>query len=139
MRVVGFVKHKLVHILIDFASTHNCLDNEYAKKLGCVLEQIVPQEVTVADGNKLACQYRCKNFSWKINGTVFDTDVLLIPIGTCDMVLGMQWLRTLGEISWNFQETIMKFEIKGQNLCLKGVSEKRLQVIEKPMEGKEND
>lgn len=114
MRVVGFVKHKLVHILIDFASTHNCLDNEYAKKLGCVLEQIVPQEVTVADGNKLACQYRCKNFSWKINDTIFDTDVLLIPIGRFDMVLGVQWLRTMWEISWNFQKMITKFEIKGQ-------------------------
>ncbi|CAO2840780.1 unnamed protein product [Amaranthus hypochondriacus] len=137
MRVVGFVKHKPLHILIDSRSTHNFLDIEYAKKLGCVLEQITPQEVIVADGNKLACQYRCKNFVWMINGSTFVSDTLLIPIGSCDMVLGVQWLRTLGEISWNFREMIMKFKVKGKRLCLKGVPEKKLQVIEGTIKGKE--
>ncbi|CAO2838144.1 unnamed protein product [Amaranthus hypochondriacus] len=46
MKIVGFVKNKPLHILVDSGSTHNFLDIEYAKKLGCELEQIPPQEVT---------------------------------------------------------------------------------------------
>ena len=55
--------------------------------------------MTIADGNKLACQYKCINFTWRVDGAIFVTDVLLIPIESCDMILGIQWLMTLGETS----------------------------------------
>lgn len=68
MRVVGMVGKKPSHILIDSGSTHNFLDLEYAKALGCEIEQIPPHAVAVAltDGNHIAFQYRCKDFSWKL-------------------------------------------------------------------------
>lgn len=52
------------------------------------------------------------------------------------MVLGIRWLRTLGEIYWNFQDMIMKFQIRDQHICVKGIQEKKLQVVEKPLVGK---
>ena len=70
IRIVGFVNNKPLHILVDSGSTHNLLDLEYARKLGCELEQISPQEVTIVDGNEIAYQHKCKNFTWLINGTV---------------------------------------------------------------------
>lgn len=103
MRIVGMVKRKSVHILIDSGSTHNFLDLEYAKTLGCELEQIPPQVVSVADGNQIACQHQCRDFMWNVQDKQFKADVMLIQLGSCDMVLGIQWLRTLGEISWDFQ------------------------------------
>ena len=42
----------------------------------------------------------CKNFVWFINGVQFLNGVLLIQIGSCDMVLGIQWLKQLGEVNW---------------------------------------
>lgn len=95
------------------------------------MEAISLQSVTVADGNKIPCQYVCRNFVWQINGKFFTTDVLLIPIGSCDMVLGIQWLRKLGEIHWDFHNMIMKFEVEGQHVCLKGITNNtRVQVVE---------
>lgn len=38
IRIIGFSKHKRLHILIDFGSTHTFLDIEYAKILGCEFE-----------------------------------------------------------------------------------------------------
>ena len=35
MRVTVYVRKKLLHIFIDFGSTHNFLDIEMAKRLGC--------------------------------------------------------------------------------------------------------
>lgn len=89
MRVVGVVNKRSIHIWIDTGSTHNFLDLEYAKALGCDLEPISQQTVTVADGNKISCQYMCKNFTWTMHGRLFMNDVLLIQIGSCDMVLGI--------------------------------------------------
>ncbi|KAK9690943.1 hypothetical protein RND81_09G165300 [Saponaria officinalis] len=56
MRVTGYVGKKAIHILIDFGSTHNFLDHKMAVKLGCKLDCIEPQSVTVADGSQFPCQ-----------------------------------------------------------------------------------
>ncbi|GJV63482.1 putative mitochondrial protein [Tanacetum coccineum] len=40
-------------------------------------------------------------------GEKFTTSVMLLPLGGCEMVLGMQWLSTLGDINCNFQDLRM--------------------------------
>ncbi|KAK9675813.1 hypothetical protein RND81_11G033000 [Saponaria officinalis] len=64
MRVVGSVGRKPLHVLIDSGSTHNFLDLFLAQKWGCKLDSIAPQAVAVTDGSHLACQFRCKDFTW---------------------------------------------------------------------------
>ncbi|XP_021859476.2 uncharacterized protein [Spinacia oleracea] len=130
MRVRGLVKGKSIQILIDSGSTHNFVDLNVAQKLGCVVEKIPPQAITVADGNHLACQHICKGFSWTMQDIVFETDVLLIPLGSCDMVLGIQWLSLLGAISWDFKQLQMEFTWQGKKILLKGIPSKRMKVIE---------
>jgi len=44
---------KNLDILTDSGSTHNFLDLELAKKLGCKMEPINPMSVIVANGTKL--------------------------------------------------------------------------------------
>lgn len=65
------------------------MDLNIAQKLGCKLEAIPPQANTVPDGNHLACQHICKGFTWAMQDTIFEADVLLIPLGSFDMVLGI--------------------------------------------------
>ena len=62
MRVIGMVHNHPVHILIDSGSTHNFLDLGLAKELGCELEHINPQSITVANGNHIPCQMKRKSF-----------------------------------------------------------------------------
>lgn len=63
MRINGHVGKKTLHILLDFGSTHNFLDVSLARKLGCQMESIAMQYVTIADGNQLQYRYVCKNFT----------------------------------------------------------------------------
>lgn len=51
MRVTGYFGQKTLHILIDSGSTHNFLDLALARKLGCKLDPVFDQSVTIADGN----------------------------------------------------------------------------------------
>jgi len=81
MRINRHLGKKTIHILIDSGSTHNFLDVNLAKKLGCKMEPIVVQAVTIADGNQLQCQYICRNFTWQMHGIEFLFDMLLIPLG----------------------------------------------------------
>ncbi|PKA49683.1 putative mitochondrial protein [Apostasia shenzhenica] len=46
------------------------------------------------------------------------------------MILGMQWLTTLGSIQWNFQHLQMKFQYAGHRVVLKGSGKKYVWVME---------
>ncbi|GJV02666.1 putative mitochondrial protein [Tanacetum coccineum] len=56
-----------------------------------------------------------------------NVDVMLLPLEGCEMVLGIQWLSTLGIIEWNFKEPVMKFVYEGKKMCLMGTRKSELQ------------
>jgi len=60
-------------------------------------------------------------------GSEFVSDVLLISLGSCDLVLGIQWLATLGTIKWNFLKLKMEFYFKGR--LLKGLKPSKVHMI----------
>lgn len=45
------------------------------------------------------------------------------------MVLGIQWLKTLGPIQWDFTKLTMQFKVGGQELCLQGAPQSKLRVL----------
>lgn len=128
MRITGTAKGKPIHILIDCGSTNNFLDYEYAKKLGCKLEETIPFYVTTASGN-LISKHECKNFKWRMHGLDFCTDIMLLPLGGCHMVLGIQWLVTLGPILWDFSQLQMEFTHLGRKVLLRGLNPSTLKLI----------
>nr|GEW64266.1 putative mitochondrial protein [Tanacetum cinerariifolium] len=52
------------------------------------------------------------------------TDVMLLPLGGCDMVLGIQWLATLGDIRFNFHEMRMDFKYNNKRLNKQTIKDK---------------
>lgn len=98
-----------LHIFIDSGSTHNFLDLALAKKPGCEWEDMAPQAVTVVDGNHILCEQHCKGFSWGMQGKKFLAEGMLISLGSCDMVMRIQWLSTLGSICWDFKKLVMEY------------------------------
>ncbi|GKG33077.1 hypothetical protein Tco_0430587, partial [Tanacetum coccineum] len=50
------------------------------------------------------------------------SNVMLLPLGGYEMVLGIQWLATLGDMQCNFKKLIMKFNHKGRQIVLRGIS-----------------
>ncbi|XP_071700601.1 uncharacterized protein [Rutidosis leptorrhynchoides] len=129
MRITGHVKKQRVHILIDSGSTHNFLDIEMAKRLGCQLKDIAPVQVMVPGGHKITTTKFC-NFEWRLSDAVFNSSMVVIPLGGCDMVLGIQWLSTLGEIRWNFEKLVMTFSHNNRKVELRCTKKPLTQWIE---------
>ncbi|XP_074306372.1 uncharacterized protein LOC141641616 [Silene latifolia] len=127
MRVTGFFNKKPLQILIDSGSTHNFVDEGTAKKLGCKIEETHPKAVKVADGNQIIINQICKGFSWKLQNTTFTSDLMVLPLGCCDIVLGVQWLSSLGPIIWDFQKLTMEFHLHGVKHLLRGLAPKKFQ------------
>ena len=109
-----------MHILIDSGSTHNFLDVATAKKLRCELLKITPLVVVVANGAQLQCQMVCRGLKWSLGDMDYVIDNYIVPLGSCDMILGVQWLATLGSIIWDFEKLTMEFVFKGRRQFLEG-------------------
>lgn len=58
---------------------------------------------------------------FRVPGNQFSTDFFLLPLGCCDVVLGMQWLRTLGPVLWDFNLLTMSFKKDKQSVILWGL------------------
>ncbi|PWA77168.1 hypothetical protein CTI12_AA226430 [Artemisia annua] len=69
--------------------------------------------------DNLITDSECKNFKWYFRNIPFATDVMLLPLGGCEMVLGIQWLATLGDMICNFKDLRMEFKYNGKRVLLR--------------------
>ena len=58
-----------------------------------------------------------------VQGVEFCINFHVLALGGCDVVLGTQWLSTLGEIQWNFKLLTMCFWYKDKQILLQGLSQ----------------
>ena len=132
MHVKGRYNKKPLHILIDSGSTHYFLDVHVVARIGCKIEDLKPLVVTVADGKKVLISSVGQNFTWVIQHTTFTSDVMLIPLGCCDIVLGIEWLITLGDITWNFTKLSMEFMVQDRRHVLRGSNPSSCKSVKSP-------
>ncbi|GFS46186.1 hypothetical protein Acr_00g0100660 [Actinidia rufa] len=99
---------------------HNFLNQEVVKRAGVETTEINPLTVFVADGTKLVSTATCKGFKWEMQGVIFQTDMRVLPLKGCDMVLGIQWLATLGPVKWDFKNLSMDFTLNNRRHVLRG-------------------
>lgn len=57
----------------------------------------------------------------KLQGCQFETSFYVLPLGGCDVVLGVQWLATLGPIMWDFLKLSMQFAVGPKMVVLQGL------------------
>ena len=60
---------------------------------------------------------------------VLNIPMLSIPMGGVDVVLGVQWLQSLGTITFNFQELLLNFFFEGKEIELWGIVGKLGKII----------
>ncbi|KAJ0020707.1 hypothetical protein Pint_31653 [Pistacia integerrima] len=57
-----------------------------------------------------------------MQGNTFHTDFYVLTLGGCDIVLGVQWLRTLGPILCDFVQLRMEFTLLDFKHVLQGIT-----------------
>jgi len=78
----------------------------------------------VASGGTINFSENCHNIKLSIRENVLNSPMLSIPKGGDDVVLGVQWLQSLGTIAFNFQKLFMKFSSGGKEVELRGIAGK---------------
>ena len=83
----------------------------------------------VANGGTINFSRKCHNIKLSMGEYVLNSPMLSIPMDGVDVVLGVQWLQSLGIITFNFQELFMKFSAEGKEVELRGITGKPGKII----------
>jgi hypothetical protein len=121
LRVMGQINHNPVAILIDSGSTHNFLQDRVAKQLGLTTTPAHSFKVLVGNGEELQCTTICPSVSLILGPHSFTIDLFVLPLSGAELVLGVQWLKTLGPIMTDYEKLTMSFTKDGQQVHLQGM------------------
>ena len=75
----------------------------------------------VANGERIACPGVIRDASIAIDGVTFHVDLYVMPLAGFDLVLGTQWLATLGPVVWDVAARTLQFQHQGHSICWSGI------------------
>jgi hypothetical protein len=78
----------------------------------------------VRNGQVIRTLSECKKVKFKMQGLHLKLTLNLLELRGCGIVLGTQWLSTLGMINWDFKNLMMGFMHEGRQVWLQGLKEK---------------
>ncbi|XP_070665927.1 uncharacterized protein [Malus domestica] len=109
MKVSGVLHTLPVTILLDSGSTHNFVDSRLLKQLGWPCHTTKPFDVMIADEGRVRGQGCCQQIPLELGAYRCHTDLYALPLGGCDVVLGVKWLSSVSPVLWDFQNLTMEF------------------------------
>lgn len=109
MQVSTIMGGATLRALLDSGSTHNFIFEEAATHTNLQYQPYSQMKVTVANGERVPCMGVVRHMPFTIDEEHFVGDFFTLPLAGYDVVLGMQWLTTLGLILWDFGRLTMSF------------------------------
>nr|KYP75408.1 hypothetical protein KK1_008136 [Cajanus cajan] len=122
----GKIGDNSILILIDCGASHNFIAESVVKKT----EQYW---VKVRDGHSVRAQGMCAGVELEVQGVSVRQNFYLFALEGVDVILGMEWLRGLGEIKANFDKLTLKIRVGGEVYQIKGDSS--LSIAKVPLKG----
>ena len=127
MRITAKIYAHDVIVLIDSGSTHNFISEHMANLLRLPVVPTQPFTVRVANGENLKCQGRFEEVQIDLHGTIFSLTLYSLPLTGLDVILGIQWLETLGSVMCDWRKLTMEFRWKSQTKKLVGIDGQNIQ------------
>ncbi|KAK6248100.1 hypothetical protein QUC31_019665 [Theobroma cacao] len=77
--------------------------------------------VVVANGERIRSLGRCEGMLLQLGNHTFFVDLYVLTLSSFDVILGVNWLKTLGPILWDFTDMWMSFTKLGKQIELYGI------------------
>ena len=118
LKFTSLIPHLPVIVLIDSGSSHNILQPRIAHHLNLAISPSLPLSVMVGNGAFIKCQGICPLVDISLQNSTFTIPFYLLPIEGADVVLGVEWLSTLGSIQADFSIPSIQFTRNNQHITL---------------------
>jgi hypothetical protein len=88
LKLIGYIKHRKVIILVDSGSTHNFIHHHIAQETHCYIHAVNNFQIMITNGGSMKCGGHCKNVRLQIGDYHLKSHIFSINMGDCDIVLG---------------------------------------------------
>jgi hypothetical protein len=122
LKLISYIKHRKVIILVDNGSTHNFIYHCISQETHFYIHAINNFQIMIANGGSMKCRGCCENVCLQIGDYHLKSHMFAIYMGGCDIVLGANWLRNLGPILMDFKELTMQFDQEGHQYKFQGIN-----------------
>jgi hypothetical protein len=112
-----------VLILVDSGATHNFISHHLVHKMNWQVENGTEMRIRLGDGSLSTTKGACNGLEIDVGGVQMVVNAQLFDLGGMDMVLGVEWLRTLGDTIANWRKHTMSFWFNKQWVTLNGLKE----------------
>lgn len=106
--------------MIDCGATHNFVPEKLVKSLQLPIKETAHYGVILGSGTAIKGKGVCESLEVKLNEWEVKEDFLLLELGGVDIILGMQWLYSLGVTMVDWKNFILTFYDHGKQICTKG-------------------
>ncbi|KAL0542645.1 hypothetical protein IC582_008834 [Cucumis melo] len=120
MKVRGKLLGEEVIVLIDCGATHNFVSEKLVKKLILPVKETSHYGVILGSGAAVQGKGICEKLEVQLNGWRIVEDFLPLELGGVDVILGMQWLYSLGVTIVDWKNLSLSFVAEGKEVKIKG-------------------
>jgi hypothetical protein len=86
LKLIGYIKHRKVIILVDSGSTHNFIHHRIAQETHCYIHVVNNFQIMISNGGFMKCGGHCENVRLQIGDYHLKSHMLAIDMGGCDIV-----------------------------------------------------
>ena len=105
-------------MLIDGGATYNFISKTVVSALGLPISRTKPLSISLGNGTKVTMDEICKGIPLSIGSYSCTVDALVYELGSLDIILGVAWLGTLGDVLFNWLKQEMRFWFQGSQITL---------------------
>ena len=109
-----------MRVMIDTGASHNFISQELVQKLKLPILQTSEFCVTVGNGQQIRSHGICKSVEIQFPELKVQQNCFLFPLEGAEVVLGLAWLDTLGDVRANFKESRLQFKEEGKRVTVRG-------------------
>jgi hypothetical protein len=130
LRIRGTIQGQRAIALIDGGATHNFIDVALVSRRALQTKEFEGFDVAIADGHTGECVYRVPDLEVKLDNYTMRDTFYVVDLSDTDVVLGVQWLITLGKITTNYQTLEMGFrDSDGKRIVLRSILTKASRTV----------
>ncbi|KZV25380.1 hypothetical protein F511_07264 [Dorcoceras hygrometricum] len=120
LKLRGRIKDEEIVVMVDSGASHNFVSRALMEKLGLGIDETVRFGVCLGNGGRIQCQGLCRNLQVELGAYTATITGHLFELGSVDVILGVDWLRTLGEVLLDWNKLRMCFNAGDRMVELKG-------------------
>jgi hypothetical protein len=123
MRLQGSVSNHNILILIDSGSSGTFVSDQLVHYLQLKIVPSPMVQVKMADGSKITSDSKVQSLSWWSQGHSFTIAPRVLPLGSYDLILGIDWLEEHSPMWVDWRRKKMRFTYQGTRITLNGVKD----------------